>query len=71
MAPADEAAVGELQAVVDALRRFRADAQVPPGKVLSALFVEEAAGQDGAAARYAPYTAAFRALAKTEIAFEG
>ena len=56
LSPADEAAVGELQAVVDALRRFRAEAQVPPGKVLSAVFVEEAGhGVAGAAERYAPY----------------
>ncbi len=45
LAPADEAAIGELQAVVDALRRFRAEAEVPPGKVLEAVFV----GEDGAA----------------------
>ncbi len=74
LAPADEAAVGELQAVVEALRRFRAEAQVPPGKVLAAVFVGEegaAAAQDGAAVRYAPYAGAFRALARTEISFDG
>ena len=68
LSPADEAAVGELQAVVDALRRFRAEAEVPPGKVLEAVFVAEGGG---AAGRYAPYAAAFRALARTEVRSEG
>jgi len=68
LSPADEAAVGELQAVVEALRRFRAEAEVPPGKVLEAVFVGEGGG---AAGRYAPYAAAFRALARTEVRFEG
>ena len=86
LAPADEAAIGELQAVVDALRRFRAEAEVPPGKVLEAVFVGEdggagastaalgggsAAAAKGAAARYAPFAAAFRALARTEVSFAG
>ena len=60
--------MGELQAVVDALRRFRAEAEVPPGKVLEAVFVAEGGG---AAGRYAPYAAAFRALARTAVRFEG
>jgi len=68
LSPPDEAAVGELQVVVDALRRFRAEAEVPPGKVLEAVFVAEGGG---AAGRYAPYAAAFRALARTEVRFEG
>jgi valyl-tRNA synthetase len=68
LAPADEKAIGELQAAVDALRRFRADAEIPPGKVLEAVFVEDAAG---AGERYALYAGAFRALAKTAVAFEG
>jgi valyl-tRNA synthetase len=68
LSPADEAAIGELQTVVDALRRFRAEAEVPPGKVLEAVFVGEGGG---AAGRYAPYAAAFRALARTEVRFEG
>jgi len=68
LAPADEAVVAELQAVVEALRRFRAEAEVPPGKVLAAVFVAEGGG---AAGRYAPYAAAFRALARTEVRFEG
>jgi len=68
LSPDDEAAVGELQAVVDALRRFRAEAEVPPGKVLEAVFVAEGGG---AAGRYAPYAAAFRALGRTEVRFEG
>jgi valyl-tRNA synthetase len=68
LAPDDEAAIGELQAVVEALRRFRAAAEVPPGKVLAAVFVAEGGG---AAGRYAPYAAAFRALARTEVRFEG
>ncbi len=68
LAPADEKAIGELQAAVDALRRFRADAEIPPGKVLEAVFVEDVAG---AGERYALYAGAFRALAKTAVAFEG
>jgi len=68
LSPGDEAAVGELRAVVDALRRFRAEAEVPPGKVLAAVFVAEGGG---AAGRYAPYAAAFRALARTEVRFAG
>jgi valyl-tRNA synthetase len=73
LSPADEAAVGELQAVVEALRRFRADAEVSPGKVLDAVFVGEGGGKaaGGAAGRYAPYAAAFRALARTEVRFNG
>ena len=69
LAPDDEKAIGELQAAVDALRRFRAEAEIPPGKVLEAVFVEDAAG--GADERYALYAGAFRALAKTAVAFEG
>jgi valyl-tRNA synthetase len=68
LAPHDEKAIGELQAAVDALRRFRAEAELPPGKVLEAVFVEDVAG---AAARYAPYAGAFRALARTAVAFAG
>ena len=68
LSPADEKAIGELQAAVDALRRFRADAEIPPGKVLEAVFVEDVAG---AGERYALYAGAFRALAKTAVAFEG
>ncbi len=87
LARADEAAVAELQAMVDALRRFRAEAEVPPSKVLDAVFVGDdaearpvgakaapakAAGTAGSAAgRYAPYASALRALARTEVRFEG
>jgi valyl-tRNA synthetase len=79
LAPADEVAIGELQAVVDALRRFRAEAEVPPGKVLEAVFVGEAGGSagtgfaaaTGAAARYATFAAAIRALARTHVSFSG
>jgi valyl-tRNA synthetase len=63
LSPGDEAAVAELQAAVDALRRFRADASVPPGKVLEAAFVADG----GAAGRYAPHAAALRQLARTEL----
>jgi valyl-tRNA synthetase len=68
LAPDDEKGIGELQAAVDALRRFRAETEIPPGKVLAAVFVGDGAG---AAGRYAPYAGAFRALARTEVAFEG
>jgi valyl-tRNA synthetase len=67
-APDAQAAIGDLQAAVDALRRFRAEAEVPPGKVLEAVFAGDAAG---AAGRYAPYVGAIRALAKVAVAFEG
>ena len=68
LAPDAEKAIGELQAAVDALRRFRAEAEIPPGKVLEAVFSGDGAGAEG---RYAPYAGAFRALAKTAVAFEG
>jgi valyl-tRNA synthetase len=64
----DERAIGELQAAVDALRRFRAEAEVPPGKVLAATFVEDVAG---ATAHYEHYVGVFRALARTDVAFSG
>ncbi len=68
LATDDENAIGELQAAVDALRRFRAEAEIPPGKVLDAVFVGDGAG---AAVRYGPYAGAFRALARTAVAFAG
>jgi valyl-tRNA synthetase len=68
LAPDDEKAIGELQAAVDALRRFRAEAEIPPGKVLDAVF---SADVSGAAERYALYAGAFRALARTAVVFEG
>jgi valyl-tRNA synthetase len=68
LAPDAEQALGELQAAVDALRRFRAEAEIPPGKVLAAMFVEDGAG---AADRYASYAGVFRALARTDVAFTG
>jgi valyl-tRNA synthetase len=78
LSPDDEAAVGVVQAAVDALRRFRAEAEVQPGQVLEAVFVgdgAEAAAGDGAdrpaEAGYAPYAGAFRALARTEVRFGG
>ncbi len=49
-APDDEAAVGALQAAVNALRQFRAETKVPPGQVLNAVFV----GDGEAAARLCP-----------------
>ena len=69
LAPADEAAVGELQAAVEALRRFRAEAEVPPGKVLEAVFIGEAGSEAGEC--YAAYAGAIRALAKTVIRCDG
>ena len=68
LAPRDEQAIESLQAAVDALRRFRAETEVPPGKVLEAVFVGDDAGAGG---RYAPYAGAFRALARTAVTFEG
>ncbi len=68
LAPDDERSIGELQDAVDALRRFRADAEIPPGKVLEAVF----AGDDaGIQERYERHAGVFRALARTAIAFSG
>ncbi len=55
---------------MDALRRFRADADVPPGKVLEAAFVADDGATQGGAGRYAPYVAAIRALARTAVSFD-
>ena len=66
--PQAEKAIGALQAAVDALRRFRAEAEIAPGKVLDAVFVGDAAGAE---ARYAPYAGAFRSLARTAVDFGG
>jgi valyl-tRNA synthetase len=68
LSPDDEKVVGELQAAVDALRRFRAETETAPGKVLEAAFVEDVAG---AAGRYAPYVGALRALARTAVTLDG
>jgi valyl-tRNA synthetase len=68
LAPAAELVIVELQAAVDALRRFRAEAEIPPGKLLEAVFVGDG---DGAGARYLPYGGAFRALARTIVSFSG
>ena len=68
LAPADEKAIGELQAAVDALRRFRAEAEIPPGKVLEAVFVSDDAGTKE---HYEHYAGVFRAIARTAIAFTG
>jgi valyl-tRNA synthetase len=68
LAPDDEKAIGELQAAVDALRRFRADAEIPPGKVLEAVFVSDDAGMRERLERYA---GVLRAMARTAIAFTG
>jgi valyl-tRNA synthetase len=64
----DEAALADVQGLVNALRAFRAEGGVAPGQVLGAAFVGET---PYAAARYAPYAAAIRALARTEVRFEG
>jgi valyl-tRNA synthetase len=67
-AAADEAAVADLQALVNALRTFRAEGGLAPGQVLDAVFVGDAGD---AAARYASYAPAIRALARTEVRFDG
>ncbi len=67
-AEADEAAVADLQALVNALRAFRAEGGVAPGQVLDAVFVGD---KVAAAARYEPFAAAIRALARTEVRFAG
>jgi len=68
VAPDAERDIGQVRAAVDGLRRFRAEAEVPPGKVLEAVFVGD--GDAGAEGRYAPYAGAFRALAKTAVSFQ-
>ncbi len=64
---ADEAALADVQALVNALRAYRAEGGVAPGRTLDAVFVGDA---DEDAARYARYTAAIRALARTEVRFD-
>jgi len=64
----DEAALAGVQVLVNALRAFRAESGVAPGKVLSALFVGEGVEE---AERYASFADAVRALARTEIRFDG
>ncbi len=68
LAPDDEKAIGELQAAVDALRRFRAEAEIPPGKVLAAVFARTTPPRRSAT-RTTP--GVFRALARTAVAFAG
>ncbi|HET6496928.1 MAG TPA: valine--tRNA ligase, partial [Thermoleophilia bacterium] len=68
LAPDDEATVGAVQAVVNALRQFRAESKVPAGKVLSAVFVGDG---EAAEAGYSPYIPALRALARTEVGLSG
>ena len=68
LAPEDEKAIGELQAAVDALRRFRADAEIPPGKVLEAVFVSD---DSDVKEHYEHYAGVFRAMARTALAFTG
>jgi valyl-tRNA synthetase len=65
LAPVDEEVVGRVQAAVNAVRAFRAKTGVAPSEMLSARF---AADEDGADGWYAPYAAAFRALARVELA---
>jgi valyl-tRNA synthetase len=67
-AEADEGALADLQALVNAIRAFRAESGVAPGRVLSAAFVGD---DSGAAARYEPYAASVRALARTAVRFDG
>ncbi len=68
LAPEDERAIGHLQAAVDALRRFRAEAGLQPGQMLEAVFVADEAD---ATRRYDPYVGAFRALARTTVSCDG
>jgi valyl-tRNA synthetase len=68
LVPEDEAAVEAVQAAVNALRQFRAEARIAPGQVLQAVFVADG---EGAAKRYVPYASALRALTRTEVAFTG
>ena len=67
LAPDDEEAVAAIQAAVNALRQFRAEARIAPGQVLSAVFVGESEG----AGAYTAYVSALRALAKTEVSLSG
>ena len=53
---------------MDALRRFRADAEIPPGKVLEAVFVSD---DSDVKEHYEHYAGVFRAMARTALAFTG
>jgi len=67
LSPADEEAVGRLQAAVNALRVYRADVKLAPAAVMRARFVAEG-GE--AADVYRRYAGVFRSLARTEVAFD-
>ncbi len=66
LAPDDEAAVEMLQGAVNALRQFRAEAKVPPGQMLTAVFAGDG---EAVADTYLPYAQALRALARTDVSF--
>lgn len=67
LSPADETAIADLQTALNALRHFRAEVKVPAGQVMEAVFVGE--GGAGGFERYAPYVAALRTLARTDLRF--
>jgi valyl-tRNA synthetase len=68
LAPDADAAIADLQGAVDALRRFRAEAEIPPARVLDAVFVGD---KSAAADLYRRSVPAFRQLARTAVSFEG
>ncbi len=66
LSPADEEAIGAVQAAVQALRVWRADSGTAPGAVLSARFVAD----DGRLPEvFAAFGDVFRSLARVEVAF--
>ena len=65
---ADEAAIGRLQAAVNALRAYRAETKTAPAVAVRALFVSD--GTSGGET-YQTYAAVFASLARTELSFAG
>jgi valyl-tRNA synthetase len=67
---ADEAAIGRLQAAVNAVRAYRAETRTAPGVVVRAWFVADGASGEEAAETYRAYAAVFASLARTELSFD-
>jgi valyl-tRNA synthetase len=67
-AAADEAALAAVQAVVNALRVYRAERAVPPGQALTA---RVAADDEAYAALYEEYGLVIRALTRTQLLAQG
>jgi valyl-tRNA synthetase len=66
LSPADEQAVANVQAAVNALRGYRAEMKVAAAKVLAATFIADDADANEL---YRAYAQTLRTLARTEVAF--